>query len=78
MTWGRCWAFQSASTIGPLNLGVHVELRRRVTAAGVHYGPYIDLHLPFCVISAGRNPIYAGEIDLIRSYSRGGLDGDRP
>jgi hypothetical protein len=73
MRWGRWWAVQWARSIGPLNLGLHVELRRRPLNGGGTYGPYVDLHLPFCVCSVGNNPIYAGEVELVRSYSRGGL-----
>jgi hypothetical protein len=76
MRWGRWWAIQAAGSIGPVNLGIHGELRVRSTNAGTRYGPYLDVHLPFCVVSVGRNPIYAGEIDLLQSYSRGGLRAD--
>jgi hypothetical protein len=76
MRWGAWWAVQTAASIGPFSLGVHVELRARHTNAGVRYGPYLDLHLPFCVVSVGRNPIYAGEVDLLQSYSRGGISAD--
>lgn len=74
---GRWWAFQSGSCIGPVNLGVHADFRSRVRARdGMRYGPYLDVHLPFCVVSLGRNPAYAGELDLLASFSRGGLRGD--
>lgn len=76
MRWGAWWAVQTARSIGPVNFGAHVELRARATNAGVRYGPYLDVHLPFAVVSVGRNPIYAGELDLLRSYARGGVNAD--
>jgi hypothetical protein len=75
--YGSWWAVQWGWCPGPVNLGLHVELRgRRTGREGVRYGPYADLHLPFCVISAGVRPIYAGELDLLVSYARGGLNAD--
>lgn len=72
MWYGPWWAVQPNG----LSLGLHLELKRRRTNSGIHFGPYIDLHLPGAVFSVGRNPIYAGELDLIRSYSRGGKRAD--
>lgn len=57
-----------------LELGIHIEPFSKKTNSDIKYGPYIDLHLPFICLSFGLNPIYAGEIDLIKSYSRGGLN----
>lgn len=68
--WAVQWGWDRVSS-----LGIHVEFRARVTNEGVRYGPYLDLHVPGAVISVGVNPIYAGELDLIQSYSRGGLRG---
>lgn len=76
MAWGRWWAVQIERNIGPVNLGVHGELRRRPLNDGRCYGPYLDVHLPFSVLSVGNNPIWAGELDLIRSYARGGRNAD--
>ncbi len=70
MHWGSWWACQRNSG---LSLGLHVELRQHVSGAGVRYGPYLDLHLIQWVVSIGVNPIYAGELHLKSSYSRGGL-----
>lgn len=70
MRYGAWWAAQWQPGI---SLGVHVELRTRVTNSGVRFGPYIDVHVGPLVLSIGRNPIYAGEVDLLQSYSRGGL-----
>lgn len=75
--YGRWWAFQMAACIGPVNLGVHLETRaRRRSSDGMRYGPYLDVHLPFCIASVGVNPIYSGELDLLASCGRGGLNGD--
>jgi len=75
MRFGSWWAVQPGRE-RLLELGVHVEPRRRRTNKGVRYGPYLDLHLPGVCMSVGRNPIYAGEADLKASTSRGGVSGD--
>lgn len=72
MRWGRWWAIQWGWG-RLLELGVHVEPRRCRNNAGLSFGPYIDLHLPGVTVSIGNRPIYAGELDLLRSTSRGGL-----
>jgi len=72
--YGSWWAAQWGRE--RLELGVHVEPRRRVTNTGVRYGPYLDLHLPGVTVSVGVNPIYAGELQLRSSLSRGGVRGD--
>ncbi len=69
--YGSWWAIQF-STAYAVQLGFHLELRRRRTA-DTAYGPYLDVHLPFLIASVGRNPILAGELDLVLSYSRGGV-----
>ena len=74
LKWGGWWAFQRS---GGLSLGVHLELRRRRTNSGVRFGPYLDVHVAAWTASLGVNPIYAGELDLLASTSRGGLSGDR-
>lgn len=74
MRFGRWWAVQWGRS--RLEVGVHLEPRRRVTNSGVRFGPYVDVHLPFVTVSAGRNPIYAGDADLHSSTSRGGMNGD--
>lgn len=70
MRYGRWWAVQRHAG---LSLGVHLELRARRTNAGTRYGPYVDLHVGPFVVSVGVNPIHAGELDLLTSFSRGGL-----
>lgn len=76
MTYGPLWALQWGLD-RLLSIGLHIEPRSRRTNAGTRYGPYLDLHLPGLVLSVGINPILAGELDLIRSYSRGGIRGER-
>ena len=72
MKYGRWWAFQRSTGF---SVGVHIEFRRRRTNSGIPFGPYFDLHLPpSFILSIGVNPIYAGDMDLIASYSRGGLN----
>jgi hypothetical protein len=70
MRYGRWWAVQRNAG---LSLGIHIEFRRRITNDGVRYGPYVDLHIGQHVFSFGVNPIHAGAIDLLQSYSRGGI-----
>lgn len=73
MRYGRWWALQWGWHL-VFSLGVHFDWRARVNRrAGVRYGPYLDIHLPGLVASVGVNPIYAGEPDLVASYSRGGI-----
>lgn len=71
----RCgsWWMAQACFDGWLSLGVHLDLRRRRTADGRRYGPYIDLHLGCLILSFGVNPAYSGEIEAASSVSRGGL-----
>jgi hypothetical protein len=40
---------------------------------GQAYGPYVDFHVGFVILSVGRNPVYSGEYDLVNSPSRGGM-----
>jgi len=70
MRYGSWWAIQRNSG---LSLGVHLEVRSHVSGVGVRYGPYVDLHVIQWVVSVGVNPIYAGELHLKASYSRGGI-----
>jgi hypothetical protein len=73
MKWGSWWAIQTNSG---LSLGIHLEPRSHMCSSGTRYGPYVDFHILCFVVSVGRNPIYAGEFHLLRSYSRGGLSGN--
>jgi len=56
-----------------VSIGIHIDLRARVTPSGERYGPYVDLHLLFLVLSFGVNPVRSGELDLKASCGRGGL-----
>jgi len=76
MRYGRFWAVQYGRE-RLLEIGMHFEPRGRSTNSGIRFGPYLDLHLPGVTISLGRNPIYAGEIELRNSASPGGIDADR-
>lgn len=69
--WGSWWAIQRNAGF---SLGLHLDWQSRVCGSGVPFGPYLDLHIGPFVLSVGRNPIYAGEIDLLQSFSRGGLN----
>lgn len=66
--WMVQWAFD-----GWVSLGIHLDWRRRVTGKGVRYGPYVDFHLVVAIVSFGVNPAYAGDLDAMASFSRGGL-----
>lgn len=72
MRWGSWWAFQW-SWDGWLSLGIHLDFRARVeSGTGVRYGPYVDFHVGWCILSLGVNPIYSGDLDLASSVARGG------
>jgi len=76
MTWnmryGGWWAVQWNFDWW-FSLGMHFDFKKRKTAEGIEYGPYVDLHLGLFIISFGRNPIYSGEVEKLISVSRGGL-----
>lgn len=69
---GRWWMvqWQFASW---LSFGVHMDFATRIISADHKYGPYIDLHLGFVIISIGRNPVYSGVLQRSVGCSRGGL-----
>lgn len=54
------------------SLGLHIDLRHRRRADGLAYGPYIDLHLGFVIISLGYHPQLSGDLEKGISVSRGG------
>ena len=72
MRYGSWWSIQHR-TCG-WSIGLHYEPHTHHTNAGIPYGPYLDVHFAHWVFSVGRNPIYAGELELLVSYSRGGLN----
>ena len=53
---GSWWAIHW-QVDGWASLGLHVDLKRRITAEGERYGPYVDLHLGPVIASVGVNPI---------------------
>lgn len=73
---GSWWAIQYDGN-RPIALGFHVELRRMPARPNMTYGPYIDIHVPYLIISIGRHPIYTYPDDMIRTYSRGGNPGEK-
>jgi hypothetical protein len=66
---GSFWLFQYALD-GTLSLGVHVDPVRRVSDTGP-YGPYLDLHFAFCVLSVGYHPARANGIVTLQG--QGGI-----
>lgn len=66
--YGSWWALQFLWPPDWFSLGIHLDLRRRG-----RYGPYVDLHIGFWILSLGFHPIYAGEFDRSVSISRGGI-----
>lgn len=76
--WGvahNTWLAVQWSTEYALSLGLHLELRTRLNAAGDRYGPYVDLHVPFAIISVGRRPVYSHDWDSFIA-GRGGRSGN--
>ena len=48
-----CWS-------GWFSFGIHLDFKRRKTGkSGIPYGPYLDLHFLFLIISIGYNPYYS-------------------
>ena len=76
MKYGKWWAIQW-SFDGWVSFGVHLDFRVRYNeSVSRFYGPYVDIHFLWFILSLGVNPIYAGELDLKTSVSRGGINGD--
>jgi hypothetical protein len=48
-----------------ISLGVHIDPIRRWAFEG-SYGPYVDLHLLFFVVSLGNHPARAGDLERLR------------
>lgn len=59
-----------------LSFGVHLDPKmRRVSSgqfAGLRYGPYLDLHLGFVIVSVGWRPYLTGELVNESGIARGG------
>jgi hypothetical protein len=66
--YGKWWMLQWELD-GWLSLGIHLDFRHRHRGDGLAYGPYVDFHLGFVIVSLGLNPVYAGEIDLRTSVA---------
>ena len=58
------WAYD-----GWISFGIHIDFRRRKRGDGFTYGPYVDIHFLFWILSLGNNPVYAGEIELVTSVA---------
>lgn len=65
--WAAHWCLSQGITILP---GVHFDWHRRRTAReDIRYGPYVDIHWLFGVISFGVNPVWSTELAI--SYRPG-------
>ena len=43
-----------------LSFGFHIDFKQRINAAKkVKFGPYLDVHFLFFILSVGYNPIYS-------------------
>lgn len=71
---GRWWAFQWDLN-RPFAVGLHLEHRSLPSGHPEHpvFGPHLDVHLPFVIVSVGRHPIYTLREDAERTYARGGI-----
>jgi hypothetical protein len=56
---------------GWFSLGIHIDFRHRKRGDGLAYGPYVDFHFGWVIVSLGLNPVYAGEIELKTSVAIG-------
>lgn len=69
---GRWWMVQACFDCW-FSLGIHIDLKRRTEAlTGKRFGPYLDLHLGWVIISLGFNPVYSGRWHQFVSIGRGG------
>lgn len=73
--YGSWWGIQF-STAYAVQLGFHLELRRRKSGA-TGYGPYLDIHIPCFIVSIGRHPMITGYLDSLMPSSRGGYVEER-
>ena len=45
---------------GWISVGIHIDFKRRFTGANkIPYGPYIDIHFLWFILSLGYNPYYS-------------------
>lgn len=57
------------------SLGIHIDLKRRIANhTDIAFGPYVDFHLGFVIVSLGYNPVLSGTLATKTSVSRGGID----
>ena len=60
-----------------VSLGIHFDPVRRLVSSGEYegwtYGPYLDLHCFFFILSLGWHPFLSGEIQNISGIARGGF-----
>lgn len=74
--YGTCWMLQWQANWW-LSFGVHLDPKQRRVAggrfAGLHYGPYIDVHLGFVIVSLGWRPYLSGELVNESGIARGGF-----
>ena len=71
--WMIQWAFDSW-----ISLGIHIDFKHRIASVtGEGYGPYIDFHIGFIIVSLGNKPYYSSVISA-NCIGRGGAitDGD--
>jgi hypothetical protein len=66
--YGRWWMVQYALD-WTFSLGIHIDPLRRTADVGP-YGPYVDFHLGFVVVSVGYRPARANPFWL---WSQGGI-----
>lgn len=69
--YGNWWMIQWVLD-GWFSVGVHVDIKTRITNSGAKYGPYIDLYLGVVTLSIGRNPSISSDLERSLSISRGG------
>ncbi len=73
--YGSLWMVQWVLD-GWFSLGIHLDLKHRVANGGLTYGPYLDLHLGFVILSLGWHPYLSGDLERALSVSRGGCPQD--
>lgn len=59
------------------SLGIHIDPKRRKVSSGPYegwtYGPYVDFHCLFFVLSLGWHPYLSGELQSVSGVARGGV-----
>jgi hypothetical protein len=45
---------------GWISFGIHIDpIKRRTGRSGIRYGPYMDVHILWMILSIGFNPYYS-------------------